>query len=132
MPRCSVCSHPQRREIDIGLLRGLSIRDAANRFNLSRAAVGRHKQNHIPVRIARIESSQNARDEERAARDVGEELAHLWDEAAAVLEEARASGAPKTALAAIKELRHLLDLRLRASELEVLERRLAELEARVS
>jgi hypothetical protein len=41
--RCSVCLHPERETIETALKAGESVRVAARRFGLSRAAVNRHQ-----------------------------------------------------------------------------------------
>jgi hypothetical protein len=44
MPRnCTVCRHPQRDEIEVDLRAGLSYRDAARRYGVSKDAVSRHR-----------------------------------------------------------------------------------------
>jgi hypothetical protein len=50
MPRnCSVCRHPQRQEIEAHLQAGLSYRDVARRYSISKDAVSRHR-GHVPPR----------------------------------------------------------------------------------
>lgn len=45
MPQaCTVCSHEHRPAIDAALLGGVSFRDAAGRFDLSKTALFRHKK----------------------------------------------------------------------------------------
>lgn len=41
-PRCTVCDHPLRSEIDLAIL-SRSVRDIAGRYNLGRMAIQRHK-----------------------------------------------------------------------------------------
>ena len=42
VPRCSVCSHPSRPEIDRGLMKGVPYRSLAGQFGLSPSALCRH------------------------------------------------------------------------------------------
>lgn len=54
MPRhCSVCSHQARAAIDEGLVAGRSLRDIAGQFALSKSALERHKDSHVPSDLAR-------------------------------------------------------------------------------
>jgi hypothetical protein len=50
MPRsCSVCSHPGRASIDDGLVTGQSLRAISAAYGVSKSAVDRHKESHLPV-----------------------------------------------------------------------------------
>lgn len=48
---CSVCDHPERREIDAALVAGRSARDIAAAHGLNYQAVRRHRLNHLPQTI---------------------------------------------------------------------------------
>jgi len=48
---CSVCDHPQRREIDAALVAGRSSRDIAAPHGLNYQAIRRHRLNHLPIAI---------------------------------------------------------------------------------
>lgn len=48
---CSVCDHPQRREVDAALVAGRSSRDIAATHGLNYQAIGRHRLNHLPQTI---------------------------------------------------------------------------------
>lgn len=51
--RCSVCSHPQRSEIDAEIaLNRTSSRTIASRFNLNYLAIQRHGAKHLPAGLA--------------------------------------------------------------------------------
>jgi hypothetical protein len=50
-PRCSVCRHKERRTIDLGLARGVSVSALAQHYGLSTDALYRHvNANHTPAR----------------------------------------------------------------------------------
>jgi hypothetical protein len=50
MPRnCTVCRHPQRQEIEADLQAGLSYRDVARRYNVSKDVICRHRAGHVSV-----------------------------------------------------------------------------------
>jgi hypothetical protein len=49
---CSVCTHPQRREIDAALIeRAVSYHSVALGFGLNEFAVKRHQQSHLRARL---------------------------------------------------------------------------------
>lgn len=48
---CSVCNHPERSAIDRYLLQS-SVRRAAARFGLSKSAIHRHRDSHMPALLA--------------------------------------------------------------------------------
>ncbi len=93
MPRpCTVCDHSERTAIDRALVAGEAMRNVAERFAISFAALQRHKANHLPALLAEAKQRQDqARDshvvavgvavQERAAA----EDAHALD----VMEELR-------------------------------------------
>jgi hypothetical protein len=50
MPRlCSVCTHPARATIDDGLVTGQSLRAISAAYGVSKSAVDRHKESHLPA-----------------------------------------------------------------------------------
>ncbi len=71
MPRaCTVCTHPQRPELDAALRQGDSLRVVASRFALNLHAVHRHETRHL----ARG-SATAALDATRAAPDIPDDVA---------------------------------------------------------
>ena len=58
-PKCSICSHKSRHQIEIGLAHGIAHNALARRFNVSADAVGRHAANHVsPAMRAAILTAQ--------------------------------------------------------------------------
>ncbi|MGJ4928723.1 hypothetical protein ACQR1I_13620 [Bradyrhizobium sp. HKCCYLS2038] len=58
-PKCSICSHKSRHQIEIGLAHGISHEALARRFNVSHDAIGRHAKNHVtPAMRAAILTAQ--------------------------------------------------------------------------
>ena len=52
MPRsCTVCEHPEREAIDSALVGDASNRSVASLYDVSEAAVRRHKANHLPAKL---------------------------------------------------------------------------------
>lgn len=59
MPRkCTICEHPHRTEIEKAIVRNDSNRAIASRFDVSRGAVQRHTDNHLPAAIVHAEESK--------------------------------------------------------------------------
>lgn len=77
MPRsCTVCTHPDREEIDRELVGGeASFRNIAERFSVSVAALHRHKADHVPEALRRARASQEQDD----AIDVMAELKRCFE-----------------------------------------------------
>ena len=62
MPRkCTVCQNLQREAIDKALVSCESIRDIAGRFEISRAALDRHKKSHLPERLQLANQAEGER-----------------------------------------------------------------------
>ena len=50
-PRCTICNHPARPQIDLAIATGVAKRAVAERFGLSRDAVWRHGQTHLTAEM---------------------------------------------------------------------------------
>jgi hypothetical protein len=102
MPRtCSICSHPARTEIDQALVNGEAFRQISARFGMSTSAVFRHKNDHIPIVMAKAQEVN----EVRHGEDLLEQVRDLNQRTLRILREAEITGDNKTALAAIREAR---------------------------
>jgi hypothetical protein len=121
---CSICRHERRREIDALLVGRKSYRDISGQFSVSRSALARHARAHLPVELAR---AAEVREREEADEQLGG-VRRLQMEGFALLDLAKAEGDLKVALAALRELRQLLELSLRVQDVGELEKRLVELE----
>ena len=104
--RCTVCDHPQRDEIDMQLVCGGSYRDIAGQFNLSKTAVSRHKESHIPAALVEAQDAG----EVAQADDLLAQVKALQAEAQSILGEARSAGDLKTALMGIGKAKECLEL----------------------
>ncbi len=107
MPRvCTVCTHPEREAIDQAVVLGEPIRGIARRFDgAERDALRRH-QAHISPALARI-AEQRA---EAGAVTAAQRLEELYGRASKVLDAAEGEGKASLSLAAIRELRGLVEL----------------------
>ncbi len=102
MPRvCTVCTHPEKREIDEALLAGQPFRKVAQRFGTSTSALFRHKSNDIPLAMVKAQEVQ----EISYGGDLLAQVRDLNDRTLRILAQAEAAGDPRIALAAIREAR---------------------------
>ena len=106
MRTCTVCSHPDREDIDQALLEGGPYRGIAQRYEASASAVYRHKQDHLPKALVRAVEAQVV---EHGA-DLLDQLQDLQQRAHRILDQAEAAGDLRTALAAIREARGCVEL----------------------
>jgi hypothetical protein len=59
MSECTICRHPKRHQIEIGLTHHVPMRSLAVRFACSEDALQRHRQNHLtPQMMAAILTAQ--------------------------------------------------------------------------
>lgn len=71
MPRrCSVCQHKYRKDIDKMLLASVSYRTITDSYQLSRQALIRHKNAHIPQEIAQAERAKKGMDADGILNDL--------------------------------------------------------------
>ncbi len=56
--QCTVCGHKDVEEINKLLLSGTSFRDIAGQFDLSKTALARHKESHIPKELLKSNDIQ--------------------------------------------------------------------------
>jgi hypothetical protein len=108
MPRrCSVCTHPDRENIDEALVGATAIAAIAAKYrDISEDALGRHKANHLPAKLVMAEKAK----EVAQADSLLEQVRDLQGRALAILDQAEMSGDLRTALGAIREARGNLEL----------------------
>jgi hypothetical protein len=107
MPRsCTVCEHPDRETIDRALVGGASNRSAASLYDVSEAAVRRHKANHLPASLVMAQAAE----EVAQADSLLEQVRGLQSRAYGILDKAEEAGELRTALGAIREARGSLEL----------------------
>jgi len=106
LPRkCTICEHPQVDEINKLLLEGVSLRDIARQYSVSRAALHRHKD-HIPADLAKAREAK----EVAQADNLLDQLKDLQRRTLAILQAAEQDNDHGMALKAIKEARGNLEL----------------------
>ena len=107
MPRtCTVCSHPNRAEIDRALVRGESFRNVAKQHSVSTTALFRHRWEHIPKLLTQAQAAE----ETAHADTLLDQLRSLQQRTLSILDQAEHSGDARAALGAIGEARRNLEL----------------------
>jgi uncharacterized protein YlxP (DUF503 family) len=106
MPRaCTCCTHKERAAIDAALTEGQSYRTISRRFNVSVAAVQRHKEHAKPA----IQKAVQAL-EARTEQTILEQVRDVHDRTMRVLIAAETAKDPGVMLKAIAEARRNLEL----------------------
>lgn len=103
---CTVCGHPQRAAIDAALVAGGAYRSIAKQFDLSAAALFRHRGEHLPASLVTAAGEEAT----RQALDVLQQLKLINGAALAVLRDARAAQDGDLALKAIDRIQRQIEL----------------------
>ncbi len=106
IPRCKICSHPRRSEIDAAIVSNTGMVETANLFGVSRFALNRHRCHVIELR-AKSKENKDASKSEIILANVME----LEDETRDLLAKAKRANDRKMMLAAIDRLTGLLEFR---------------------
>jgi len=107
MPQaCTICTHPERDELDRAILANEPNRRIASRCDVSEIALRRHKAGHIRPTLVR---ASDAAEVARADSLLGQ-LAELRADARRIGGKAEALGELKTALAGVRELVRIVEL----------------------
>lgn len=106
MSRCGGCAHPEREALDAALVSGQTDTAVAERFGLTRDAVGRHRRGHLSPALKAVAAER----ETAGARTALDRLEALHDRAERVLAAAEAEGKAALSLQAIRELRSTVEL----------------------
>jgi transposase-like protein len=130
--KCKVCISPLRAEIDAAAISpGTSIREVAERYQMSYSSMARHVENHLPQLMSRALRERQEKGEHElfddkppvppAIKDLEDKEQQLGDslldrvtdlerQAKEILGEARAAKSLKTALMAIGKAAELIEL----------------------
>src|SRR5918994_377186 len=107
MPRaCTICGHEKRHTIDRALVGGETLRTISDRFSVSKTALIRHKDAHLPASLAK------AREAEEVVRadELLSQVRELQGRTLSILTVSEEAGELRTALVAIREARGNLEL----------------------
>ena len=107
MPRvCTVCSHPDRPAIDQSMLNHRPFRAIADTFRVSRQALVRHYDDHLPAALAKAKEAEDV----RQAIDHITQFKVVNSVTLAILKEARDRSDHDTALRAIDRVLKQVEL----------------------
>ena len=107
MPRtCTICTHKQRPDIDQALVERRPFRTIADRFAVSKTALIRHHDDHLPASLLKAHAAREA----AGADALLAQVVDLRDKALAILEKAEAANELQPAIAAIREARACVEL----------------------
>src|SRR3954453_7192806 len=111
MPRrCTCCDHPDRDAIDAAIVERVPFRTIADRHLVSRTGVQRHKA-HVSAALVAVQE----RREVEGAETLAERVENLYARASRILDSAEVEGRATVALAAVRELRGIVELLGRVS-----------------
>lgn len=108
MPRvCSICTHPEREQVDNALVSGVSLRDIAAQYPpLTLSALSRHHNRHVSAALAAMQTAAQA--DRRAT--LLDRIEGLIERAEEMFTTAAKEGKASQAMDALKELRLQLAL----------------------
>jgi len=107
MPRaCTICTHADLHTIDRALVAGEALRSISDRFTVSKTALIRHKDAHLPATLTK------AREAEEVVRagELLSQVRELQGRTLSILTVSEETGDLRTALVAIREARGNLEL----------------------
>lgn len=104
-----MCTHDQRVAIDRLLVAGGSERSIADRYDLSRSALNRHRSKHLARAVARSDRAAFTADVKRGAK-LTDRTEALYDGMLARLESIAVGEDPKGAASLAREVRGSLEL----------------------
>ena len=107
MSTCSLCAHPDVADIDAALAAGGSRRAVSQRFGVGEASVQRHRADHLSPAL--VTAATNAAEAQRFVTLI-DRLELQATRLERVIEAQEAKGSVGTMLAAIRELRAMLEL----------------------
>lgn len=95
---CSICTHPNRAEIDEAIAAGTGFRGIARSFrSVTADSIGRHAVSHLPIAVI---AAAEVVETERAVDLIGKVRGYITH-AESILADAESTGKPTLALAAL-------------------------------
>ncbi len=107
MPRkCTICGHKKRPAIDKALVERRPFRDIAGQHKVSKSALVRHFDDHLPGSLIKAQQATEAAQADALLAQVVD----LRDKALGVLDKAEGSDDLRAAVSAIREARGCVEL----------------------
>ena len=109
MTKCTICSSPNRAEIEAALVKGTPLRQIEAKYRRAKSSIDRHARQCVPQAIAKAAEAR----EIKLADVLLEEVEALHSTAKEILHEARMSKDGVLALKAIAQARRNIELAAR-------------------
>ncbi len=107
MPRvCTICTHKSRAKVEKALVERQRFRTIADQFGVSKTALIRHHDDHLPAALVQAQAAAEAAQADALLTQVVD----LRDKALDVLDTAQGSADLRSALGAIREARGCVEL----------------------
>jgi hypothetical protein len=110
--KCTICSHSKRDEIDRLLVEGVSLRDAAGRYDLTKSSLDRHKNRCLAATMAKAEMAVEQGEIVNGVNLI-DQMRDLNRETLAILAEAKSLKDYQIALKAIARAERQIELQAR-------------------
>lgn len=107
---CSICSHERHGEIDQAIIANEPIAQIARKFGVSRPAINRHREAHLPVTLAAARDTLDTSIDD----NIFDRLVKKRKRADSIAHQAHEAGNFRTAVAALAEARKCEELEARA------------------
>jgi hypothetical protein len=104
---CTVCLHARRRQIDLALVGGTSMRGVAAHFGLSEQSIRRHFDGHVTQALKRAASGENESAALELFGSLSNRVEQLIEHLAGLLRTCESTGEK---VAVIRELRGCMEL----------------------
>jgi hypothetical protein len=110
MPQiCTICTHPERAAIEQAMVGDQPNRAIARQWRVSKDAVARHKEEHLPARVVKAQEATDL----RQALDVVAQLKTINRVTLSILKGAHETRNDKIALAAVDRVQRQIELQAR-------------------
>jgi hypothetical protein len=107
MPRtCTICAHDKRPAIDEALVARKPFRTIADQYSVSKTALIRHHDDHLPTALVKAQAAREAADADALLAQVVD----LRDKAFGIFDKAEGSDDLRAAVGAIREARGCVEL----------------------
>lgn len=103
---CTICLHPERAAIDRALVSGTSFRDLAGQWSVTKSALHRHKQEHLPGHLAKAHEEESI----GQAIDVVRQLKAINAACLEILQTSRAEKQHSLSLKAVDRIERQISL----------------------
>jgi hypothetical protein len=108
---CSICSHAESKSIVQDILNGVKYRVIRQRYGVSQPAITNHVQHHLAGPLHRLAEAEHRLNEDVAlVQPALRQIQHLNDQVRRIAAAAERSKDFATAIAALREVRHGIEL----------------------